>query len=77
MSCLIHRGESLPCHLCALESRLPDLQDWPSDAGRWRLEAQARYLERLTEQVAMTGQIQGETLHIAHLLRELAKKLAA
>lgn len=77
MSCLLHRGNALPCPLCELEGRPPDLSDWPTGAGRWRLEAQARYLERLTEQVAMTGQLQGEALHIASLIRELARKLAA
>jgi hypothetical protein len=68
VTCAAHRGQSVPCALCALERRMPDL-------GEWRLEAQAQYIERLTQRVPMTGQVQGEALHIASLLRDLAKKI--
>ena len=41
------------------------------------LASQAKDLECLTERLLMTGLMQGETLHIAALIRDLAKKLAA
>jgi hypothetical protein len=66
-----HPGEETPCVLCEFESRLPDLD------GECRLEAQARYIERLPERYPMTGEEQGEALAIAALIRDLARKLAA
>lgn len=70
MICLKHRGERTPCALCELEARLPTLYDG-------ELAAIASYLEHIPEQQPLTGQIQGECLHIAGLIRELARKLAA
>jgi hypothetical protein len=70
MPCLIHRGQPLPCSLCALEDRLPDLDDN-------QLDSIAVYIEQIPDRRALTGQLQGDALHIAALVRELARKLAA
>jgi hypothetical protein len=59
-----------PEEIAAFEARLPDLSES-------RLEAQARFIERLPERHAMTGELQGDAFHIASLIRELARKLAA
>jgi hypothetical protein len=69
--CQQHRGESLPCWLCQLEERLPD------ESVGDRLAATAAYIERLADRYPLTGSVQGEVLHIADKIRELAAKLAA
>jgi hypothetical protein len=70
MTCLIHRGQPLPCSLCALAERLPDLDDD-------QLDAIALHIERIPRPSATNRHTQGDVLHIADLLRELARKLAA
>jgi hypothetical protein len=57
--------------LATLKARLPEL------GGTWRLEASARYIERLPESLTLTGDLQGEALYVASLIRDLARKLAA
>lgn len=60
-----------PEEIALLESRLPDL------GSEERLSAMAQYFERLPDRFPLAGDIQGETLHIACLIRDLAKKIAA
>lgn len=71
MNCPRHRTEPTPCQWCALEARLPD------EPVADRLAATADYVEGLTNRYALEGSVQGEVLHIASRIRELAKRLAA
>jgi hypothetical protein len=59
-----------PEQLGELEKRLPPL-DSP------RLPAIAAYLESLPQKWPLTGELQGEVLHLAGRIRELASKIAA
>jgi hypothetical protein len=67
-ACSIHRRQAVPCSLCAMEERIGA----PPES---RLGAMASYLEKLTGRLPLSGELQGDALHIASLLRELAKKV--
>lgn len=69
MSCPVHR-QPQPCFVCALEERLPS-------ALPEQLSATAAFMEALPQRYAMTGELQGEVLHIAAEIRGLADLLAA
>ena len=69
MSCPVYH-QPQPCFVCALEVRLPSaLVD--------QLCASAAFMEALSSRYAMTGEIQGEVLHIAAEIRGLATLMAA
>lgn len=69
MSCPVHE-QSQPCFVCALEASLPSFL--PE-----QLCATAAFMEALPTRYAMSGEIQGEVLHIAAEIRGLADLLAA
>ena len=56
--------------LDALEARLPQL-------APPQLPAIAAYLESIPRLHALTGELQGEVLHLAGRIRELAQTIAA
>jgi hypothetical protein len=69
MSCPVH-SQPQPCFVCALEERLPcGLVE--------QLSASAAFMEALPSRYAMSGEIQGEVLHIAASIRQLAMSVAA
>lgn len=70
MTCPKHRGAELPCFLCQLEARLPELHDH-------RLAAIARYVESIPDRVPLSGELQGRCLVLAGELRELSDLLRA
>jgi hypothetical protein len=70
VTCPLHRGSPMPCTLCQLEARLPELHDH-------RLRAIARYVESIPDRVALSGKLQGRCLVIAGELKELAGLLEA
>jgi hypothetical protein len=61
----------MPCALCELEARLPDLHD------HRRLAAIARYVETLPDRLPLSGELQGRCLVLAGELRDLATLLEA
>jgi hypothetical protein len=69
MSCPVH-SQPQPGFVCALEERLPS-------ALPEQLCAAAALIENLPNRYAMTGEIQGEVLHIAASIRGLAYLIAA
>jgi len=69
MNCPVH-SQPQPCFVCALEERLPN-------SLVAQLCASAAFMEALPVRYALTGEIQGEVLHIAAEIRGLATVLAA
>lgn len=67
--CPVH-FQPRPCFVCALEERLPG-------GLLEQLCATAAFMEALPNRYAMTGEIQGEVIHIAAEIRGLAELLAA